>query len=100
MGTGGKALTGAERRWQEYTSGLPLACPACGAEPGQACDRSRIPAYEGMHFARRKAGGDGRAMCEACSAGGCGRASCRPGSGCECPCGTPEHGAPLAVARG
>jgi hypothetical protein len=27
-------------------------CPACGAQPGQWCDGTRIPRFEGVHFAR------------------------------------------------
>lgn len=41
---------------------------------------------------------DGKVMCEPCAAGFCGRASCRPGDGCQCPCGNPDHGAPAEAA--
>lgn len=29
-------------------------CPACGARPGEVCDGSRIPVFEGLHYARRQ----------------------------------------------
>ena len=42
----------AERR--EYAERLARICRACGAQPGQACDLSVIPGFDGMHFARRQ----------------------------------------------
>jgi hypothetical protein len=35
--------------------GWQRKCGACPAQPGQKCDGSRTPAFEGMHFARREA---------------------------------------------
>jgi hypothetical protein len=72
--------------WQPVGGICRSDAEACGA---CYCGRLKAPL--------RKAG-DGRLMCPQCAGGNCGRALCAPGSGCECPCGTPGHGAvPEAV---
>lgn len=40
-------------RMPEWKRWLSRWCKACGAAPGQECDGSRIPRYEGFHFTRR-----------------------------------------------
>jgi hypothetical protein len=44
-----------EPDWKRAHRWLSRHCPACGAEPGEKCDGSRIPRYEDFHFARREA---------------------------------------------
>jgi hypothetical protein len=35
-----------------YETALAQHCPACAARPGERCDGSRIPRWDGLHFAR------------------------------------------------
>ncbi len=50
-----QAKSWAEQSWQERC--LPVACPACGAEPGHSCVSYRGTRLGEPHGARRRAAG-------------------------------------------